>query len=250
MGKKTQEATQVPSELKSKDEPDLSMDKVQEKEAIEKRLEELKYEICKSQQDILRDVELQEKEDDVRAKYNYFINRFSRHLIDPSFYQKVYSPETEEISITQRAGTSPIAKKPKTMKLNGTSHEPSDATNTAVPEEDLVITVKYRGKNMHLFRNERENEELEVWIPPPFCIPITADVRTFDFKKLAKVQRKTRGKLYDVIVTDPPWQLATHNPTRGVALGYNQLGDDFLMQIPFGEMQENVSRQFFFFAMH
>ncbi len=29
---------------------------------------------------------------------------------------------------------------------------------------------------------------------------------------------------FDVIMMDPPWQLATANPTRGVALGYSQVG--------------------------
>lgn len=93
---------------------------------------------------------------------------------------------------------------------------------------------------MHVFRNELEGEDVAVWIPPPFCIPITADVREFDFKQLATTQRKLEGKLYDVMLTDPPWQLATHNPTRGVALGYKQLSDDFLLNIPFGELLENV----------
>jgi hypothetical protein len=31
------------------------------------------------------------------------------------------------------------------------------------------------------------------------------------------------AKNFDVIMLDPPWRLATSQPTRGVALGYNQV---------------------------
>jgi len=36
---------------------------------------------------------------------------------------------------------------------------------------------------------------------------------------------------------DPPWQLATANPTRGVSLGYSQLGDDFISRLPLAQLQ-------------
>jgi mRNA (2'-O-methyladenosine-N6-)-methyltransferase len=52
---------------------------------------------------------------------------------------------------------------------------------------------------------------------PPHCIPIHANVTTFDWSKLSSVAT------FDVVMMDPPWQLATANPTRGVALGYSQL---------------------------
>ena len=47
------------------------------------------------------------------------------------------------------------------------------------------------------------------------------------------------GRLFDVIMTDPPWQLATSNPTRGVAIGYQQLADSLIRAIPFGSLQDN-----------
>lgn len=55
------------------------------------------------------------------------------------------------------------------------------------------------------------------WQVPPHCIPIHANVTTFDWSKLSSVAT------FDVVMMDPPWQLATANPTRGVALGYSQL---------------------------
>ena len=64
-------------------------------------------------------------------------------------------------------------------------------------------------------------------------MPIRADVRLFDWAALgAQVQ-------FDVIVMDPPWQLATSAPTRGVALGYSQLRDEDIMRIPVPKLQEN-----------
>ena len=31
-----------------------------------------------------------------------------------------------------------------------------------------------------------------------------------------ETQRRLAGRLFDVVVMDPPWQLATDNPVRGV----------------------------------
>jgi len=77
------------------------------------------------------------------------------------------------------------------------------------------------------------------WVVPPYCVPIRADIRQFDFKKLADTQKKLSGRLFDVIMTDPPWMLATANPTRGVALGYSQLSDDIITSLPIHLLQEN-----------
>ena len=44
---------------------------------------------------------------------------------------------------------------------------------------------------------------------------------------------------FDVIMTDPPWQLATHAPTRGVALGYDQLPDVCIEDLPIPSLSKN-----------
>jgi mRNA (2'-O-methyladenosine-N6-)-methyltransferase len=77
-------------------------------------------------------------------------------------------------------------------------------------------------------------EELDPseWQVPPHCIPIHANVTTFDWPSLYNVTT------FDVIMMDPPWQLATANPTRGVALGYSQLGDQDICQLPVPQLQE------------
>jgi mRNA (2'-O-methyladenosine-N6-)-methyltransferase len=98
------------------------------------------------------------------------------------------------------------------------------------------------------FANARTDEyEIETFDIPPHCIPIRGDVRLIKWKELgAEVQ-------FDVIMMDPPWQLAGANPTRGVcsslqyqntllcintvkkvALGYSQLKNNDIegMDIP------------------
>jgi mRNA (2'-O-methyladenosine-N6-)-methyltransferase len=52
---------------------------------------------------------------------------------------------------------------------------------------------------------------------PPHCVPIHANVTTYDWSALAAAAQ------FDVIMMDPPWALATANPTRGVSLGYRSV---------------------------
>lgn len=48
------------------------------------------------------------------------------------------------------------------------------------------------------------------WQVPPHCVPIHANVTTYNWKSLYQQTQ------FDVIMMDPPWQLATSNPTRGI----------------------------------
>ena len=38
---------------------------------------------------------------------------------------------------------------------------------------------------------------------------------------------------------DPPWQLSTSTPSRGVAIAYDSLNDDIITQIPMEKLQQN-----------
>lgn len=71
------------------------------------------------------------------------------------------------------------------------------------------------------------------WQVPPHCIPIHANVTTYDWRPLAQATQ------FDVVMMDPPWQLATANPTRGVALGYSQLTDQDIVNLPVPKLQTN-----------
>lgn len=56
---------------------------------------------------------------------------------------------------------------------------------------------------------------------------------TYDWSSLAASTQ------FDVIMMDPPWALATANPTRGVALGYSQLTDADIVALPVPQLQRN-----------
>ena len=71
------------------------------------------------------------------------------------------------------------------------------------------------------------------WQVPPHCIPIHANVTTYEWKGLYNHTQ------FDVIMMDPPWQLATANPTRGVALGYSQLTDNDITALPVNKLQSD-----------
>ena len=71
------------------------------------------------------------------------------------------------------------------------------------------------------------------WMVPPQCIPVHANVVTYDW---SKIYNHTD---FDVIMMDPPWQLATANPTRGVSLGYSQLTDQHIADLPLPKLQKN-----------
>jgi len=74
---------------------------------------------------------------------------------------------------------------------------------------------------------------------PNDCIAINADVLSFDFIKFAKKQKKLTGQLFDVVLMDPPWQLSSSNPTRGVAIAYDTLSDVQIQKMPINVLQEN-----------
>ncbi|CAG8507595.1 4250_t:CDS:10 [Ambispora gerdemannii] len=78
--------------------------------------------------------------------------------------------------------------------------------------------------------NDARWEEFEA---PDWCIPIKANVLTFDWDELANECQ------FDVILMDPPWQLATHAPTRGVAIAYQQLPDVCIEELPIAKLQQN-----------
>lgn len=64
-------------------------------------------------------------------------------------------------------------------------------------------------------------------------IAISADIRTFDWKKLGSIQK------FDVIVMDPPWQITFSTVTRGVQLSYQQLEHTIIAQMPLQYVQNN-----------
>ena len=52
-------------------------------------------------------------------------------------------------------------------------------------------------------------------------------------------QKKFGGRLFDVIMVDPPWQLSTSMPSRGVAIAYQSLSDEVIERMPIAKLQDN-----------
>ncbi|KAI8575938.1 hypothetical protein K450DRAFT_259486 [Umbelopsis ramanniana AG] len=82
---------------------------------------------------------------------------------------------------------------------------------------------------------EEDDEEIDMeeFEAPQWCVPIKANVMNFDWDALAAETQ------FDVILADPPWQLATHAPTRGVAIAYQQLPDVCIEEIPIPKLSKN-----------
>lgn len=58
------------------------------------------------------------------------------------------------------------------------------------------------------------------------------------FERLAEAQQAHAGRLFDVITCDPPWQLSSANPTRGVAIAYSTLTDAHIKDLPLDKIQK------------
>ncbi|KAL6041488.1 MT-A70-domain-containing protein [Balamuthia mandrillaris] len=157
----------------------------------------------------------------------------------------VVAEEEEEEEQNVREG-SPAPAKPRPLSNgNGAAEQQfRDVTEMTVEElkvemEDVqtrITKLEEEIKQLEVKEaaNEEEDEyELEVFDIPPHCVPIRCDVRLFDWDALAKKVQ------FDVIVMDPPWQLAGSAPTRGVALGYKQLHNKDIASIPIPKLQSN-----------
>lgn len=46
-------------------------------------------------------------------------------------------------------------------------------------------------------------------IIPPLCIPVNGNVKRMNLKEFGKQVKAIKGKLFDVITMDPPWELSS-----------------------------------------
>ncbi|KAG0311824.1 hypothetical protein BGZ97_011615 [Linnemannia gamsii] len=99
------------------------------------------------------------------------------------------------------------------------------------PEEDE--SSKASAGNGEEGDGDDEGDDLEEFEAPEWCVPIKANVMTYDWDSLAAECQ------FDVILMDPPWQLATHAPTRGVAIAYQQLPDICIEELPVPKLSSN-----------
>ena len=133
-------------------------------------------------------------------------------------------PVEDSVSVSLAAAKTPSAtdgNAGNTADENKNANVPPLAISEASKEED----------------GEKKKDEYDGWTPPPQSIPICTDVRLLETNKLRQMMIDTRNQLFDVIMMDPPWQLATANPTRGVAIGYQQLADFHIKELPVKQLQ-------------
>ena len=102
-------------------------------------------------------------------------------------------------------------------------------------EDDLRKNFK---RNISDAKHNRQLEKLleKSHIQQFWTIPISENVTEIKWDLLADAQKKHAGKLFDVITCDPPWQLSSANPTRGVAIAYETLNDSQVLDVPFGKL--------------
>ena len=108
----------------------------------------------------------------------------------------------------------------------------------AMPDDNTSETEEKKKEDEGEASSDDEYEAVKEWVCPPHSVPICTDIRDFDFARLGRYQRELSGRGFDVVVMDPPWQLASANPTRGVAIGYSTLSDnDILANLPMQHVQ-------------
>jgi mRNA (2'-O-methyladenosine-N6-)-methyltransferase len=122
---------------------------------------------------------------------------------------------------------------PDGMDLDG-AHDAgaNQAATTAAPRAPEVNELGVEGVDWRL--DDLAGVDPAEWAVPPHCVPVHANVTTYDWSRLIAAAAP-RG--FDVVMMDPPWQLATANPTRGVALGYAQLTDGDIAALPVPALQ-------------
>ncbi|KAJ3036579.1 hypothetical protein HDV00_002539 [Rhizophlyctis rosea] len=100
----------------------------------------------------------------------------------------------------------------------------------------LLDEIKTLEEQINGSNGDNDGEEdinYEEFEAPEWCVPIKANVLDFEWDELAATCQ------FDVISMDPPWQLASSAPTRGVAIGYQQLPDLLIERLPIEKLQTN-----------
>ena len=113
--------------------------------------------------------------------------------------------------------------------------------------ESLMKNVNLKIKNykQQFIKEENENAGKNIFnlvkasTVGENSIPICADITKFNFDLLRKKQLEVGQRMFDVIMMDPPWKLSTSQPSRGVAIQYDSLSDEYIERIPIQKLQSN-----------
>ena len=100
--------------------------------------------------------------------------------------------------------------------------------------KDLTLTKEEHNRNLETMKKKSHLTQF-------FSIPLSMNVMDLlkeeSLSRMVEAQKAHGGRMFDVITCDPPWQLSSANPTRGVAIAYSTLTDQQILQIPFDRLQ-------------
>ena len=75
---------------------------------------------------------------------------------------------------------------------------------------------------------------------PANSVPIQTDISRFDFNSLSDLcEQKEGSNNFDVVVMDPPWNITSVMPSRGITLNYETMSDYEISQIQMNKVQTN-----------
>jgi len=86
--------------------------------------------------------------------------------------------------------------------------------------------------------DEMPRQGQEPFHPPPHSVAIPADVTKFDFAALGRETRRLTGRMFDVVLMDPPWRVTSQNPSRGVVLPFPTMADAEIARLPVRRVQD------------
>ncbi|KAJ2402588.1 hypothetical protein GGI23_000605 [Coemansia sp. RSA 2559] len=161
------------------------------------------------------------------------------------------TPDIGELKVTSSISGSPL---PDSVSVNSMDVDSTEDLDTAPMTALQRLRKREQSIREHIAQIEKEIVELEKkcgldksadssqnkpsidlneFKAPEWSVPIRANVMNFEWERLAKACQ------FDVILMDPPWQLASQAPTRGVAIAYQQLPDVCIESLPIHLLQEN-----------
>eukprot|EP00033_Pygsuia_biforma_P002641 GCRY01002921.1.p1 GENE.GCRY01002921.1~~GCRY01002921.1.p1 ORF type:complete len:281 (+),score=36.26 GCRY01002921.1:124-966(+) len=151
--------------------------------------------------------------------------------------------EQPEASLMEVEANSAPTFKERVYRIDGKDVDEMTLTELEAAYEEALDELHFLAEEIRVaeindatFSEETLEEFKNMWEyndAPEYCVPIRTDVRKMDWELLSKTIK------FDVIMTDPPWQLATGDPTRGVAISYDSLCDDDIEKIPFNKLSND-----------
>jgi len=144
-------------------------------------------------------------------------------------YQDLMSRMASHLHASTRAPEPSLAQRPcGTMPMQPQSN-PGQPPLLEPEQRDAAVVMLQPSQPGH---EGQQPAALSLPAIPLHSEPIEADIRTFDWPSFYQ------SRQFDVVMMDPPWQLASANPTRGVSLGYSQLSDADIAALPIPSLQQ------------